>query len=389
MAVTRFAADALRRLRRTRCSTAPACAPTSRATSPTSSSPATCSATRRTGSRCSRRYLGEIEKGDDGEDRRAGRSSTRARPRRPGTAAACRGPGSRCARSTRRPRWPRRTAPAPSSSAARITSRALPPTCCAPPSAGSSRSCRARDPLRRRGRAARRHRRRSSRPTRSPPGLPTSGDPILVDVSTSITSMGFAKQRDATRAAAAGAVADRRRGQRDRRSRRALCSEPKGALLPLGGLDAGYKGFGLALLIEALTAGLAGFGRADPPEGWGGTVFVQVLDPEAFGGLAAFRRQMDHLARRRARIEAAAGRRSRPAARRRRPAAAARAAGERRRALSDDHAGARAVGGRSSGVAPPSRFVDARVIGRRDATNSAFAMLPRGPRVQFGDIRTR
>ena len=76
-----------------------------------------------------------------------------------------------------------------------------------------------------------------------------------------------------------------------------LFREPKGALLPLGGLDAGYKGFGLALVVEALTAGLAGHGRADPPVGWGGTVFVQVLDPEAFGGLAAFRRQMDHLVR--------------------------------------------------------------------------------------------
>jgi len=76
----------------------------------------------------------------------------------------------------------------------------------------------------------------------------------------------------------------------------ALVSEPKGALLPLGGLDAGYKGFGLALLIEALTAGLAGHGRADPPEGWGGTVFVQVLDPAAFGGLAGFKKQMDHVA---------------------------------------------------------------------------------------------
>ena len=74
-----------------------------------------------------------------------------------------------------------------------------------------------------------------------------------------------------------------------------LASDPKGALLPLGGLDAGYKGFGLALVVEALTAGLAGFGRADTPEGWGGTVFVQVLDPEAFCGLDAFRRQV-HLA---------------------------------------------------------------------------------------------
>jgi L-lactate dehydrogenase len=76
----------------------------------------------------------------------------------------------------------------------------------------------------------------------------------------------------------------------------ALRAEPKGALLPLGGLDAGYKGFGLGLLVEAMTAGLSGHGRADPHEGWGGTVFVQVLDPEAFGGLAAFKRQMDHVA---------------------------------------------------------------------------------------------
>ena len=72
-----------------------------------------------------------------------------------------------------------------------------------------------------------------------------------------------------------------------------VAQEPKGALLPLGGIDAGHKGFALALLIEAMTAGLAGHGRADPSVGWGGTIFVQVLDPEAFGGLAAFRRQMD------------------------------------------------------------------------------------------------
>ena len=52
----------------------------------------------------------------------------------------------------------------------------------------------------------------------------------------------------------------------------------------------------LALLVEALTGGLAGHGRADPPEGWTGTTFVQVFDPDAFGGLDAFRRQMDAVA---------------------------------------------------------------------------------------------
>lgn len=75
-----------------------------------------------------------------------------------------------------------------------------------------------------------------------------------------------------------------------------LFAEPKGTLLPLGGLDARHKGYALALLIEAMTAGLSGMGRADPAEGWGATVFVQVFDPAAFGGAAAFTRQLDWLA---------------------------------------------------------------------------------------------
>ena len=125
-------------------------------------------------------------------------------------------------------------------------------------------------------------------------GLPTSGDPILIDISSSITSMGFAKQQMTAGKRLPGAwLIDHEGNATDDPG--ALFADPKGALLPLGGLDAGYKGFGLALLIEALTAGLSGHGRADPPEGWGGTVFVQVLDPEAFDGLAAFKRQMDHM----------------------------------------------------------------------------------------------
>jgi len=126
-------------------------------------------------------------------------------------------------------------------------------------------------------------------------GLPTSGDPILIDTSSSITSMGFAMQEGRAGRKLPGAwLIDGQGNPTDDPA--ALSAEPKGALLPLGGLDAGYKGFGLALLVEALTAGLSGFGRANPHEGWGGTVFVQVLDPEAFGGIDAFRRQMDHMA---------------------------------------------------------------------------------------------
>ena len=42
-----------------------------------------------------------------------------------------------------------------------------------------------------------------------------------------------------------------------------------------------------------MTGALAGHGRADPKEGWGATVFLQALDPVAFGGMEAFKRQTD------------------------------------------------------------------------------------------------
>jgi len=75
-----------------------------------------------------------------------------------------------------------------------------------------------------------------------------------------------------------------------------MFNEPKGALLPLGGIDVGHKGYALGLLVEALTGGLAGHGRADPKEGWTANVFVQILDPRAFGGVQDFVRQTGWLA---------------------------------------------------------------------------------------------
>ena len=64
----------------------------------------------------------------------------------------------------------------------------------------------------------------------------------------------------------------------------------------MGGVDYGHKGYGLALMIEALTQGLGGHGRADGETGWGASVFVQVFDPEAFGGLSGFTRQTGWIA---------------------------------------------------------------------------------------------
>jgi LDH2 family malate/lactate/ureidoglycolate dehydrogenase len=125
-------------------------------------------------------------------------------------------------------------------------------------------------------------------------GIPTSGDPILLDISASYTTNGMTGRLHKAGEKLAHLWIQDAQGNATT-DPGVLFNEPKGTLLPLGGLEAGHKGYALALLVEALTAGLSGFGRADPAEGWGATVFVQVIDPAALGGGDAFRRQMDWL----------------------------------------------------------------------------------------------
>jgi L-lactate dehydrogenase len=67
-------------------------------------------------------------------------------------------------------------------------------------------------------------------------------------------------------------------------------------MLPLGGRELGHKGFSLALIVEALTSGLAGRGRSERPSGWTASVFVQLIDADAFGGRDAFVREMQYVA---------------------------------------------------------------------------------------------
>lgn len=126
-------------------------------------------------------------------------------------------------------------------------------------------------------------------------GFPAPGRPILMDVSASTTTNGLTGRLRAEGARlpapwvldAAGQVTD---------DPAVLFTNPPGTILPLGGVESGHKGFALGLLVEALTAALGGFGRADPGEGWGAAVFVQLIDPAAFGGREAFQRQMGWLA---------------------------------------------------------------------------------------------
>jgi len=126
-------------------------------------------------------------------------------------------------------------------------------------------------------------------------GIPTDGDPILIDVSMSITTNGLSDRlrREGGRYPgtwaidAAGAATD---------DPAVLWADPPGTILPLGGLEYGHKGYALGLMVEALTQGLTGFGRADGPTEWGASVWVQVIDPAAFGGREAYCRQTGWLA---------------------------------------------------------------------------------------------
>jgi len=125
-------------------------------------------------------------------------------------------------------------------------------------------------------------------------GIPTGGDPIIIDISASITTNGMSGRMAAAGQQGRHAWWLTNQGEPSH-DPGVLNTSPPGSILPLGGAEAGHKGYGLALQVEALTAGLAGHGRADPSEGWGATVFVQVFDPAAFAGLQAFERQMNFL----------------------------------------------------------------------------------------------
>lgn len=124
---------------------------------------------------------------------------------------------------------------------------------------------------------------------------PTKGDPVMIDVSMSITTHGLTGRLNKEGRKLPGPwVLDGHGNATDDPA--VLFTEPKGGLLPIGGLDHGHKGYALGLMVEALTQGLSGHGRADPIEGWAANVFVQVFNPALYGGSDDFTRQTEYIA---------------------------------------------------------------------------------------------
>jgi len=124
-------------------------------------------------------------------------------------------------------------------------------------------------------------------------GVPTECDPILLDISSSITTLNNARQL--------AQVGKRFPQQWALDAEGSPSDDPNciisggGTLLPVGGLDHGHKGYSMSLLIETLTQALPGYGRADNPTGIVTGVYLHVIDPQAFSGIGAFTRQSSWL----------------------------------------------------------------------------------------------
>ena len=132
-------------------------------------------------------------------------------------------------------------------------------------------------------------------------GIPRRGAaPIVIDMSTSVAAAGRLKMLAAEgREAPEGWLIDET-GQPCTDPAAALDLPPRAALLPLGGLLAGHKGFALSLLVDVLAGALSGAGcsAGDLDSSDRNGLFVLAVDPEHFLGREGFLDQVEEYVRR-------------------------------------------------------------------------------------------
>lgn len=124
-------------------------------------------------------------------------------------------------------------------------------------------------------------------------GIPTSDKPILIDVSMSTITNGLVNKVHQAGGQLEYPALIGQDGQPTRETAPFFGPSPA-AIMPLGSLEFGHKGFALGTLVEALTAGLGGFGRKDEVKQWGAAVTVLSFDPAFFGGVDELKAEMDH-----------------------------------------------------------------------------------------------
>lgn len=127
-------------------------------------------------------------------------------------------------------------------------------------------------------------------------GVPTSGDPVIIDFGTSAVAEGKVRaQFQKKEATPEGWLVDHTGAPTTNPG--VLYAEPRGSILPFGGPQA-YKGFGLGLLLDLLCGGLSGGACSNPifplPGHGNAAVFV-LFNPALFGGTEHFLKETDGL----------------------------------------------------------------------------------------------
>ncbi len=129
-------------------------------------------------------------------------------------------------------------------------------------------------------------------------GIPRGGEaPIVIDVSTG--TVAFGKLRMAANRGEAvpeGWLVDTE-GRPTTDPNTFFADPQESALLPLGGLQTGYKGYALGMLVDILAGALGGAGCSTGDEigREGNGIFLMVVDPARFGSSDAFTAAVDGL----------------------------------------------------------------------------------------------
>jgi hydroxycarboxylate dehydrogenase B len=126
--------------------------------------------------------------------------------------------------------------------------------------------------------------------------VPTSGEPLVLDLSTSVVANGKVKAKLlAGEPCPPGWLQDANGNPTTDPASR--FSENSGTLLPLGGEAQGYKGFGLGLLLDVLIGGLSGGScpPAEPDEIGTNNVLMVLWDSARFAGTSHFLGEADKL----------------------------------------------------------------------------------------------
>ena len=133
--------------------------------------------------------------------------------------------------------------------------------------------------------------------------------PIIIDMSTSVAAGGKLQVLAVEdREAPEGWLIDGA-GKPATDVRPALASPPRSALLPLGGLVAGHKGFALSMLVDILAGALSGAGcsAGNIREIDRNGLFVLVIDPDKFVSRARFIQLVEEYVANLKRVEKAPG----------------------------------------------------------------------------------